>query len=565
VAEKRQDAILPSSPTLAAAVGALTDIAGNAALDTAITAGAGATKSAIKGALPLRVEQTAEALTKAKTGGEALRRAADKTISQADHVRDAQVRQLKELQQRTTGPVRQGEEALRASTAGAATPEAVGQQFIEKTFPEKLKASREGFNKRYEEVIKEGKAIPASGEKVLAQTEKTLAEKGVAGTPSATKGEVAAEKLQKALDVEDTTAASLRDQLPQGFDQMPQAVQKQILEKAGISLEPARAGATNLGDLVLERQRLKGAARAAYESGNYNVARQLDDLTKSTMKEIETANKGFAEKVIAIDKDYAVKHAPFFGPKAPTRQAANRSPETVLDRFIPPKGAPNRVEQATRARELVDNPDDIKRSFLSQGVAEADKGKSFGEGFVKWWDKYSDSKTGDKVLKTWLGDDYNHISDTVQRFRTVKPKSVDKAFSDTIAELNNRASAAGQFALKNRDAAIKKLERDTAAQVKEIVGERMDPKRIKNYGMFLMIEGGVSQIIGSPTGTLRGLAGGLMVMSPNMMAKLINAPGGAQLIRRGLRALPGTTQAAAVARQLQNFSRSLPDTEDEPQ
>lgn len=526
--------------------------------------GTGLLKEAMRKKLPLKGERVAAAEEGFIAKEAAVTKEAEDALANSAARKSSEESIARARHQAEAAPLQEGEARIRTSAQGAATPEALGKQFIEKTFPEKQAASRAEFNERYGKAIEEGKAIPTSGAEVAAQAEKTLAEKGVAGTPGATKGEKSAEMLKEALDVEDVTATKVRAQLSvQGFEQMPADMQQQLLKKAGIDITPAREGVTNLGDLVLERQRLKGAARGAYQSGNFNTARQLDDLAKSTMKEIETVNKDFAKKIAAIDADYAVKHAPFFGAKATTRQAASRSAETVLDRFIPPKGAPNRVEQAERARQLVDNPDQITRSFLNQGVSEAEKAQAgFAKGYVKWWDKYADSKTGDKVLKTWLGDDYKHHKDIVDRFRIAKPKTAEKAFSDTIAEIDKQSQKRGQFALKNRDDAIEQLRSQTAHQIKEITGEKMDPKRIKNYGMFLLIEGAVSGIIGSPTGAYRAIVGGLMVMTPNAVAKMINIPGGAQLVRRGLRAVPGTEQAAATARQIQNFLASHPsDTE----
>lgn len=526
---------------------------------------------------------------------------AKKTVPSAEEIafnKEAQQRQLQELGDKEIEAVRKVAEKQLAPSAGAAedarllatdapTAEEVGKQFIGKTYPTKLAASKKRFNEEYQAVLDEGSTIESSASSYKVAAEGLFGEQGAAKVLP-TSAEVSAGKISKALDIEDEAYKNARS-----FFTSNQGVADEKLIAEFSKQNPLSVGEKSItvDKLILDRQRLKAAERAAYDSGKTNLGRQFKQLRQGI--EADLAESGIAEKLSIVDKAYATEHIPFFGPKATTKIAAERSAESVVDRFIPKNTDPNRIEKVTRAFQLLDDPEPVRKAFINKGIEEATQAKDFGEGLVKWWSKYADeAKTGDKVLKTALGDQYVHLKDIVTRLRTVKPKEIDKALSSTVAELEKRTvigvkgiekaqverlkSVEGLLAegrsfektlfertakkteliAKERDEAIKKIRKEVEVKLQEITGEKSTKNltdRVKNYGMFLMIEGSVSAIVGSPTGGMRAMAGGLMILTPQTVARLIKLPGGLQLFRRGLRVVPGTTQASATARQIQNL------------
>ena len=608
--------------------------AGDYFLPAAAGKAARLTKEAAIKHLPTYGEQTANITAKGEEGAAAIEAQRKAAADRAIQLRDAQIKSIDEAkgtaragteqgieaekqaalakaQQQTLAEQRQAEAVARQQKEphtraeiearaheqqpGQPTAKDVGEAYNKPggEFDTKKRASSKAFSNEYEAQVAAGRAAPSVDTKGYLQASQDIkTELGITAPPAKSAAEKVAGKVENVFESagesEDTLNA-LKKQLSEVDDNNRGRVLSTIDEHINANPElkqKIEARTVTPGDLIVERQRLKSAERAAHETGKYNLERQFAHLRQGVESDIP---QHFMDKIAELDSRYKTQHIPFFGPKATTRIAAQRSAETVVDRFIPKNTDPARVEKSTQAFKLLDDPLPVRRAFYAQGVDKASRSENFGKGLVKWWDDYADVKTGDHVLKTALGPDYNHWKDITDRLRTVKPKDIDTTLKHTIAEINKQgkealsgiesAAATKQSTLSGvmKDAESMKadlykrglkttenlgktsqeqriaLEKQIADQVKAVTGEKMDPKRIKNYGMFIMVEGGISSVIGSPTGVLRGIAGGLMVMAPNTIAKLVNLPGGAQLMRRGLRAVAGTQQAAATARQIQNL------------
>lgn len=511
---KVQDALLGMgvNPTLAAALATYADLSIGFGVPEGIARGAGAIAPAIKALLPLNKERIA-ALKSERAAAEAAPAAGVRELvpESAPNAKEA------------------GKQFVAAQEAGHA-------------------ASKKQFNKLYGDLIEEGKGISTSGEAITSQAEKTLAEKGLAGTPGATRGERSAEKLKSALEVEDEAAKAM-EKLPSNFGDYAPNSQKQMLEKLGIDMDAlasktaeAQAGATNLGDLVLERQRLKGAARGAYQSGNYNLARQLDDLTNSTMLEIERANPSFAAKLEGIDAKYATEHAPYYAAGASPEQAVrlsrkNETTANIVDNIMRPASDASAAKKATRAAELLQRTSPVahealKDSFLKTGVDAALKTKKPVESLQNWWARYENVKDNDEALKAFMGDRYKPTKD----------------FMASLAE-KNASSQAVVDKINSKLALLEKSKDLTHAQ-----SERIGTVSLLHGAVGLISAGAAGGALA--TGHL--LTGGMIFFAGPALFKLLQSARGAQVLARLSRAAPGTSQAAAFARQAQNILRELP-------
>lgn len=547
------------NPTLAAALATAADM----------TVGIGGTAGV--GAIPALLKRVAPGLT-SKIGSmlatrgekvaaqEAAANAATKSADEALAAQQANVAARNESVQsiadaaKTTVPGRTDVQNIAGNQLG----NAAGQDVIN-TYQAGLDASKKKFEQLYEGKLGQAGAKEAAPTNYEGAMQNILDRMGVT-KPQPTSAERVAAKgksmLQAESDLADTTAA-LEDQLKNGTPD------QQIMARNALQELPQSQLPNNptVRDLLFEQKRLRYQERRAYAAGNDNLGRQYKELQGAIGNDIEREAPGIASDIKSIDTQYATEHVPYYSAKAFPRAIANQSPENIATSVIRPNSDANALEKVTRTYDLLspDQQRSVAMAHLNTGIDKASQAGDFGQGLVKWWDSYRNpSGNANAVLRKAYGKDYQQVDALVNQFRTAKSRDLSGVAQDVFNQGKTELQKAGVAA----DAQKKVIADNLKEQVTNIVGEKMDPKRIKNYGMFLMVEGGVSSAIGSPTGVLRGVAGGAMVMFPNTMAKLVNLPGGLQLVRRGLRALPGSTEAASTARQIQTLlnSAGLSDT-----
>lgn len=532
VSDITPDVSLPGGLNLKDVTGGLTQSIIDVVGPTAISKLSKAAAPAIQRAKPLKSEKIAEIQNKVPVEKAAVEEVAEQQRAQF---------------------VKPGAEDVRSKfAADAPKTEDVGRKFIDETFPQERQRTRDIFEEQYLS-LKSPK--PADTANYLTKANEILGEETVTQILKS-KAEKTAGKVKTVLEAEDEAVEEL-----QKFFSDPSApdAQKAI---AAFKEQNNLLGKTEvtIDDLVREQKRLGGAGRAAFKSGNRNLARQFEELQRGVEADIAKADPDLFKSLQATDEAYRKEFIARFGPQAPIEKAGRGSAESVVDQLIPKASDKNRVDKITQTMKTITDPEErlnLRKSWVNVGVEKAAAGEDFGKGLVRYWDTYADpAKTGNKVLREVLGEQYNDFRDVVQVLRTREPKSITQAVKDAVIQ----GEPAIPQSLKDvefiRRTKIKQIEKQALEQIEALTGNKKAANladRIKNYGMFLMVEGGVSATVGSPTGTLRALAGGLMIMTPGIIAKLIRLPTGLQLFRRGVRAVPGTSQAAATARQIQNF------------
>ncbi len=481
--------------------------------------------------------------------------------------------------------VAETEAEVRTLVQDAPTAEETGEAF-RKTYLTKQTASKKRFNKEYDDILTDAKGIKIQGVATEEAARELLGE-GVGILPS--KADVTAGKLTKAVDVESEAYKNLKAQFSDPTTPESQKTIQALMKKSGIiQFDPKKE--ITLDQLIIDRQKIKGAIRALEDVGQDNIARQFKQL-RAGIEDDLVGNPGITKRLAAVDKAYATEHAPFFSYGAPAREAAEEGVAGIVNRLIPKASDADRVEKLS-ALKILDDKAPVQKSWINQGVFEADKTGDFGKGLVSYWDKYSEP--GDKVLKALLDDQYVHYKDIVTRLRTVKAKNINKTLDETLTEIEKRTGAGikgideaqikrmkslqglleegekfkttlfdrtlkkTEQITSDRERAIAKLRKDIDKEVLKITGKPISPDRIKNYGQMITIAGvGFSFAGAVQFGVPKIITGGLMTLYPEQIARMLENVRGTQLIRRAIRTVPGTSQAAANARQIQNYFREL--------
>jgi hypothetical protein len=566
--------------TVASPLAGLTDIASDAGeathkfltnlgLEGGADIGAGLVQSALDVVGPMGIGRLGGALRPAVSGLKSKRmvaadKAAELAKSEADTAgRVAAIKSGGEAAQESVESIAQAEKSMIPSVneirerfaKDAPLGMDVGADF-KGTYRSKLGQEKSKFNKLYDEALSGTDDIEVPASSYLERIEKVLAEKGVS-RPLATQAEKVASKAKGALDVTEEAAdqlAALERDIGRAADpaskKMLQDSMQEFIEEGRLPAQPT------VRDLVMERQRLKAGQRIAVQAKNDNLTRQFNELIDGITEDIP---KGVRNNLAAVDKQYLDEFVPFFGKKSVTRAIAEGNPENVLDLIIRPAGSSKSVEKATRAWELMDDAgrESARKAFVNQGLETAMSDGAFkASNFTKWWDKYSDrSGTGDKVLKTVFGDSYNDMRSVITQLQTSKPKSIDQV----AADLTKGFQQAGAAQTKSAEAAQKLMKQRLEKEINELMPERSGARvsqRLESIGSGIIAGGTVASLIGHGAWG-RIVAGGILILTAKGVGGLLASAKGRNIFKAMARSTPGTSQAAATARQAQNLLQNL--------
>lgn len=518
---------------------------GDVALPAGVIKGAQSALRGIKAARPLRSEQVAAVKRTLPKREAAITEAAETETQQVQRLQQAQTEQIRAAQTQVAQEVPQEiSAAAKAQEKGildlkkaqiAQVNETIETArgladdtfttFVSKTVPTRIKTTKDAVDAAYNPLLKEGRGIKQPPINLQSAVDNVLGEQGAFNTIS-TKAESAAKRIQTILEADDE-AATILGELPPGA-----TINKESLQQFFKSFPVGKE--SSVTDLIIAQKGFRAAARTAKQSGNSNLARQFNILEEGATADIAT--------VPSIANPLA------------------KADELFRTQFIP----------------IIRNG--LQASFdLKTGLFSKDR-------FLKWWDTYSDTREGRQILRNGLEGDFKDFKAVVHVFKTTKPKTLEAAAAETITALESRAGKAitgiekqrlerlgtleGQIKegdkliadiqkrsfeqqagiTASRDNKIKALQKEITIELKKLgVGK---PSELK-HGMFI---GQVGLVHGVATvNPPVALAGGLIMLSAPHVVKLMNSLRGIQLYRNAIRTVPGTTQASAQARLIQNF------------
>jgi hypothetical protein len=626
-------------------VGGLTTALGDVASGVGQAKLGTATSSALQKVLPTKQSKIASLASRAEGDIANVAKAGEADIATETLLRDAQIKDIRQVANRNTKAISEIDKAaelekqavkrnasadtylaqsdaeaaanaipdpvkLQERLAKNATPGEVAGRSFKDSYQRELSRTKASFNKEYEDILRDTDKVEGAALNYQQSLEKLAKEKGIS-RPLPTKAEGAGAKAQAALtDVDEVTAETVGE-LTQQLKGARDPAQRKVLQDA---LDETMAQGTlgekpTLTDMLRERQRLKAGERAAFQAKDDNLFRQWKDLRSGLDEDIRSVAPDKLDALEAAGSRYVQEYVPFFSKKSVTRAIAEGSPETVLDQIIKPTvSAQGRVlknkavESAERGMALLDDAgkEQVSSTFIKRGFESNFKEGSFDkQGLVKWWDSYADpSNTGNKVLKTALGEKYKDMEQAVEAFRSNKPKQladvaaqvakasekqvtsqtagIEKLASNkkaTLQDFLEEAPKLNQQGLQNANKEIEGIRKATAAKqeairaklkadIEEITGKPYDGAHGGAFTGSLFITEGVLE--GATGNVGRALwkisAGGLLLISRAATAKLLNAKRGVSVFRTLATKAPGTAPAAAAARIAGNI---LSQTDDE--
>lgn len=469
--------------------------------------------------------------------------------------------------------------------------EATGQRLAGE-YTDKLAASQNKFRKGYKAVTDEAAATKATTANYEKAATEVYGEGAGVSRPLPTKAEGVANKAVNALDAEEGAATQIENltaEAKAATDPLLRARAEDQLKQLGKSQLPENP---TVADLIQERQRLAGAERAAYQSGNDNLYRQFNKLKDGVDADIKAASPSLHQKLGGLNADYAENHIPFFGSKSEIRKAFSKGPEAVVDSLVPKFKDADRVAKLDRLQRFVDDPGNQKMlgdSFARNLIDDAtdlqgnlDLGKA-----VSKWMQYADPRTGDKVLKGVLGDRYQPMRDLLTASQSSPATDVQKTLERTVKEINkttalrtgsfqkaqtermktlgglldegptfvNGIKAEGKTGSINAGRAeqLKQLQTEFDKKVAAMNKDKLPEHAGQLVGGAAMLHGAVGLLMGSGAAVPQIVTGGIVMLGAPAMFKLINNVKGLELLSRSIRAIPGTTAAAVNARKISQY------------
>jgi len=445
--------------------------------------------------------------------------------------------------------------------------EDVGTSF-KGTYKGELASEKQRFNTLYEDALQGTKDVKVDPTAYQESINAVLGEKGVT-RPLPTQAEAVANKAKGILDVGEEAAdqmATFKRDIQRAADpnskKMLEDAMHEFMAAGEIPAEPT------VNDMVKELQRLKQGQRAAQLAKNDNLTRQFNTLIDGVQS---TIPQSVLDNLQGVNDLYRTEFVPFFGRKSVTRAIAEGAPQSVVDSIVRPATDKNSVEKVQRAFELVKEPaqrEAITKAFTNKGIEEAFTDGAFDPSkFTKWWERYSDrAGTNDKVLRTVFGDGYDEMKSVVRQMQGAKRQSLE----DVAAQLTkgfkgnaDTAIAGVKSGVKAEEKAIgEKITSATAAQkllaqqlekqIKEVAGSSgRIASRLESIGSGVFVSGSLRM---NPATTLTGA---VIALSAKGVGALLETARGRSLFKAILRGTPGTSQAAATARQVQNFMRNV--------
>lgn len=483
------------------------------------------------------------------------------------------------------------QQKIEALTPGSTTAEASGSQL--RGHYEATKAERSAAkNALYDPLIKEGAGVDAARSNFDASVRTVTGERGLTGTP-ANQAEKIAGVAKKGAVADEAAVADQIDALQASIEAAPTAEHKALAQSA--MKEFVQTGnlpkTPTVADLVNEHKRINEAIAA---SRNDNLTRQLNTLKSGIEADINAVPGNFGTQLSKADRYYAESYAPLFGRKSEIRAAFQSGDSAVVDQLIPKATDKLRDEKLTRLVDFTAGKPEQQKA-LGDGLIKNIVGDAtnaagdiqFQKLGVKW-QRYADTRSGDKVLKAVLGDRYDSMKELVANTQRITPKSIDDTLSATIKGIDANTKARVASTIKESEsklgslqgllgegekyvngikvasqqgtiestrlAKIAALKKEIETKAAKLQGSNVvSQTALQTAGLGTLIYGAIGLVLGAPQALASIVTGGLVLLSRPAIIKLTNSVKGLNLINRAMRAQPGTAAAAANARIIQRY------------
>lgn len=505
--------------------------------------------------------ELASGAERTKAAVDATRKAADDKIASIESGKEAYKESIESIAEAGEASVPTASAIRQRFAKDAPLGMDVGTKFKETYHAERAtEAGR--FNELYKKALKGTDEIAGDDAPYRAALDEVLGEKGIS-RPLPTQAERVAGKAKTILEVTEESEEQLakmkgdiaRAKDPASKKYLVAALEEQL--KSGVLGEPP-----TVSEMVKEVQRLKVGKRAAEQLKDDNLTRQYNKLIdgleagipKDVMKGLDEVNGLYREEFV-----------PYFGKKSVTRAIADGAPERVVEKIIlPAKGSKQPVETIERAWELIKDPaqrENVRKAFVNKGVEEAFVDGAFDAGkFTGWWKKYSDpTGTGDKVLRTVFGKDFEQMHSVVRQLENAKAQPLSevaakltKNYGKTADDAIKLVGGQAKTSIKNAETAQKVVQKQLEAKIAELTNTSIGKLegKVQSIGTGILYSGAMR------ANWFTMAVGGLGVLSAKGAGKLLQSVQGRNLFKAMLRGTPGTTQASATARQIENYFKA---------
>lgn len=420
----------------------------------------------------------------------------------------------------------------------------------QQTYKTRLKEKTALKDAEYKKATDGTDALESSAENYQAAGGTLQKGQGVTGSLP-TKPEGVAARIKKAFASDGDIDEAARKQF-EGFYANDPAKQQELMDQyrqaSVVSEKPT------VRELIAERQRLHAGMRAVKDD---NSRRQFNSLIDALDEDIALAAPDKYKQLLAADKYYKDEFVPYFSKGSVTRAVAEGAPETVVGSIFRPSSDKKAVEKMTRAMELIgDNPEQkaaVGKSFMNKLIEDSfDDGVFSGKKFGTTWNKYANpTGNNDKVLRLGLGDElYKDGKSIVNQLQASKAKTID----DVAKELTASFRQSGKQQIASDDLAFKATKQKLETQIKDLMGPNISYQGGRFIGQLYMVESLFDFATkGAGAGGMKLLMGAGLLASRSAVNKLVATKRGRSLFKAAMRNAPGTVQASATARQIQNF------------
>lgn len=257
-----------------------------------------------------------------------------------------------------------------------------------------------------------------------------------------------------------------------------------------------------VADMIVDRQKIRAAGRAASSTGHYNEARQLGMLEKGITADIEASSPAVSKSIKEADAFWRDEYIPRFGFRAIPTKGAGRSPEDVVNFFFRKESSKSAEAAAESLQKTIQNPADaakLSRAWIDNIVQ-----------------KSADKKTGqfsnDKFLTEYLS-----YPDKVREIAAGGPKA--KQQLDGIAQLMQQAN----------------VEKGVQPnQLMTRVGGRATTAGLLSIGY------------GTVAGNPAAVAGGVVTIGAGALTRLLASPKGRETVMGAMNATGRTGRDATI-------------------
>jgi len=534
------------------------------------------------------------------------------SIAQREAVETGQRVSLEQARQRSLLGERGPRTIQEGIAPGAPTAREAGTRFQQEIFPKRRAEVAASFNKRYTALEKEAQIIPAETANFEVALNQIIEEPGILKGVLPTKAESIANRAlrgieeareeitpisgfggSKLVELQDDVYRRIRDKLSGGAPGQAETVSIEAFREAVAPVREMVTGKDMVGGVL----RLRTAKRAAGDAGNRNMERQFRVLENALLEDVQIASPAIKAKLGVISNDYRRDFVGLFSAKAFPQKLVERVREDaqeIVGAIIQPAKSPRRVEAITTSFKVIKDPADrqlLTGAWFRGGIDEAAKTGEFQpKDFIKWWESYLDPKTDNLVLRTALGEKFKPTNDFVRELRRATQGKFDEVADEGISNIlkTRAAQSKGEEGIlraaqkvisgkrvqvskesegligeviKTRDASLKQLRDEFDKAVTALGGSTEIPARAGWWMGPLMVLSGVGRVVTGAVGPgMIGIGGGVIeVMGHATMIKMLNTLKGGQLMRRFARSVPGSVEALALARELENIARNLPE------